>query len=312
MHIFKLVALLPLAAAFPAPDGSSVKLTPALEAPGYLDTATLKFIGDGKGEARAPCPFLNACANYGILPYSGKEIHPEHIQKLILKMSMPTATANFLAKAVARAAGNGRKADPNHSLEYMNLDDLRWHDIEHDGSISRWDVDLPTQKPNDQFADPALVEKLIKFSREYAKKNGQEDADTLSDDDFKITGAMIGAWHHERIRLEAERGHRTPDTSFKTTVTAAGEATMVVNIIGHDDQISAADARNFFVGGKFPKGWKIPEAGISNLKIMARMAVMASAYEISPSWSNWFNTKWQSLKAGVTGDWGLFHLGGGA
>jgi len=289
-----------------------VKLSAALKAPGYLDTATLKFIGDGKGQSRGPCPFLNAAANYGVLPYSGKKIHPEHIQNLIIKMSLGSTLGNFLGKLVPQVAELARKADPNHPTDTINLEDLRWHGlVEHDLSMAHWDVELPTQKPNDQYVDPALVEKLIKFSRDYAKKDGATDADTLSDEDFKITGPMLGAWHHERIRLEKERGHRTPDTSFKTTMGGAAEATAIVTIVGRGGQISAADLRNFFVGGKLPEGWKVPEAGFSALELMTHVASIGAVYEVDPSWSDWFKTKWTALKAGVTGDWSLFHLGGG-
>jgi len=288
---------------------SGIKFTKELNSLGPLDTTKLEYLGNGQDQIRGPCPFLNSAANYNLLPYSGKKIHPEHIEKLVDRAGFGSIAAKFLGKAVGFVVKNAKTHVPNHPDDYMNLDDLRWHGIAHDLCMAHWDVDLPDQKPGDQAADPKLVDKMIQFCRENAKQNGQSGVDDIGDADFMITASMLGAWHHERVRLERERGHREPDTGLKTTFLGAGEALLVLEFIGRNGQISAAAARDFFVEGKFPPGWKSPEGGLSTIRTLATLTKLATAYELDPSWSAWFKGKWAAIKAGIAGEWSMFHAG---
>jgi len=312
MKLFSLLAIIPLAAAVPAPEGETppaFQLSPALVAEGYLDPTTLKRKGDGTGQSRGPCPMLNTAANYEILPYDGKCIRSEHINALITKLGLNTHLASLLAGAVPKIAGQRKALEPNHPSDCIDLEDLRWHGLEHDLSMSRWDVDLPTQKPNDQYPDAKLVDKLILHCRNFAKQRGDKGVDQLKNTEFMIDAEMLGAWHHERARLEKERGHRDPDTGLKPTVTGAGEAGMVLTLFGTNGAVKANVLRDFLLNAKYPKGWKVPQNGYSTYALFSNWSKVAAFYEVSPTWTAWFSRKWGEIKAMFSGDSFMHGLG---
>jgi len=313
MKLFSLLVIIPLAAAVPAPEGGdaspAVQLSPALVAEGYLDPTTLQRKGDGTGHSRGPCPMLNTAANYGILPYDGKCIRSEHINALITKLGLNTHLASLLAKVVPKIAGQRKALEPNHASDCIDLEDLRWHGLEHDLSMSRWDVDLPTQKPNDQYPDGKLVTKLVEYCRKFAKQRGDQGVDQLKNTQFMIDAEMLGAWHHERVRLEKERGHRAPDTGLKTTMTGAGEAGMVLTLFGTNGKVPANVLRDFLLNAKYPDGWKVPETGFSSYALFSNWSKVAAYYEVSPSWTAWFDNKWGEIKAFFSGNTFMHGLG---
>jgi len=226
MQLFALLATVPFIAAFPA----ATPISPALDAPGFLDPTTLKFHGDGAGQKRSPCPMLNAAANYEVLPYDGKCITADHIKKLVNKLSLGSLFAALFSKAVAKVAGERKKIDAAHADDCIDLDDLRWHGMEHDLSMSKFDVEIGKQEqhPDDQLPSAELVDKMIEFCRSFARKSGDKSAD-LPESEFLIDPNMLGAWHGERKRIEVTRGHK-PDTGVLVTVQGAGEAGMMITL----------------------------------------------------------------------------------
>jgi len=311
MKLFSLLVIIPLAAAVPAPDGDAptVQLSPALVAESYLNPTTLKRQGDGTGQSRGPCPMLNTAANYDILPYNGRCIRSEHINALITKLGLNTYLAGFLAKVIPKIAAQRKAIEPNHATDCIDLEDLRWHGLEHDLSMSRWDVDLPVQKPNDQYPDPVLVTKLIDHCRKVAKDRGDKGVDQLKNENFMIDAQMLGSWHHERINLEKEHGHRAPDTGVKPTLTGAGEAGMVLTLFGTNGKVSAKHLRDFLLNHKYPKGWRVPDTGFSSYALFSNWSRVAAYYELSPSWGSWFKSKWDGIKALFSGDTFMHGLG---
>jgi hypothetical protein len=80
---------------------------------------------------------LNALANHGILPHNGKAISiPIAVKALGEAMNISQETAGFTAAAAVKTS-----ADPSKGL--FDLSDLSKHGlIEHDGSLSRKDVNV--------------------------------------------------------------------------------------------------------------------------------------------------------------------------
>jgi len=231
---------------------------------GPLDVAPYKYIDNGHGKSRSPCPFLNTAANHGILPNDGKNIRLEVFARLLKK-----------AVAVDNKAKN-----PKHPVDAIDLADLVPHGlIEHDLSISRWDVVKPT--PGDNFATPDLIDRLTKFTSAFSKKNGNKSP-------TDITVTSLGAWHNERKRMETEERKHTPATDFRTKFLCAGECFFLLHILGRDGTINAKDARTFLLEERFPDRWT-PPANPGMLKTLAKVGECATAFALPTSWLSWFN-----------------------
>ncbi|KAF2823479.1 Cloroperoxidase [Ophiobolus disseminans] len=88
------------------------------------------------GELRGPCPALNALANHGFIPRNGRDLTVPILVKGMgegLNVTAETATALSLT-------GMTTSKDPTSAK--FDLDDLNTHNkVEHDGSLSRRDVD---------------------------------------------------------------------------------------------------------------------------------------------------------------------------
>ncbi|KAG8220432.1 Chloroperoxidase [Butyriboletus roseoflavus] len=110
-----------------------------------------------EGESRSCCPGLNAMANHGIIPRSGKNIKftevPEHIH----------ATFNFSASFsyfVCHYAA--RMLNKSYSRDTFDLEEISLHNgIEHDASLTRLDTAL---QPNQAVIHPPFVEELFSFA----------------------------------------------------------------------------------------------------------------------------------------------------
>ncbi|ETS82553.1 hypothetical protein PFICI_04429 [Pestalotiopsis fici W106-1] len=94
------------------------------------------FVAPKADDSRSPCPGLNALANHGFLPRSGKNID------LIMVQTAAAEAHNFrtdvLTTAFQQAVDFKLSTTGNYST--INLEDLKKHDtIEIDGSLSRND-----------------------------------------------------------------------------------------------------------------------------------------------------------------------------
>lgn len=89
------------------------------------------------GDVRGPCPALNSLANHGILPRNGKNLTIPIVVTALASVNVSTEIAGGLAKAAL-----GTSDDPASGA--FDLDDLKKHNIlEHDGSLSRKDTNMP-------------------------------------------------------------------------------------------------------------------------------------------------------------------------
>jgi hypothetical protein len=87
-----------------------------------------------QGDARSPCPGLNALANHNIIPHTGRNLTvPLLVQKLGEAYNLSTEIATRISSASLLLASNPASGT-------FTLDDLNRHGaIEHDGSLSRED-----------------------------------------------------------------------------------------------------------------------------------------------------------------------------
>ncbi|CAI6335958.1 unnamed protein product [Periconia digitata] len=103
-------------------------------------------------DSRGPCPGLNALANHGILPRSGKNITiPDLVKGLGAGVNISAELATILGMGAI-------KTSDTPALQSFDLDDLGKHNlIEHDGSLSRKDIAFvegtPTHKLDEDIFD---------------------------------------------------------------------------------------------------------------------------------------------------------------
>jgi len=245
------------------------ELTPGLRDLGPIDLRNpiYKYLGDGKGKSRCPCPFLNTMANHGVLPYDGKNIHMETYRLAAYKGGFSKGMFSFSLRSSKKIAQKLHDDDvkagkPNpHPLDRLDMWELGIHGpIEHDYSLTRWDVDLPNQDANDRVVDPDLVKQML-------DKYGNHP------DGCYLTKHDLALWRKDRIAQEEKRAKRKPDWSLPAQVAAAGEAVFVTKFMGKDHRISCANARTFFLEQRLPDDYK-PPSTMHLITFIPRMTAM--------------------------------------
>ncbi|KAF1975382.1 Cloroperoxidase [Bimuria novae-zelandiae CBS 107.79] len=109
----------------------------------------------GPDDLRSPCPGLNALANHGFLPRDGRNITQATLIKGVAAVNLSAENAVGLFVAALRTS-----SDPASGA--FTLQDLKKHNIiEHDGSLSRADVDTPGA--GDQGFNPKVFSEYKSF-----------------------------------------------------------------------------------------------------------------------------------------------------
>jgi len=233
------------------------ELSPALKDLGRIDLKKpmYKYLGNGKGQSRCGCPWLNVAANYGLLPYDGKNIHFETMRLVAYKGGFVDKLFSFplgnMGKIVQKIHDDDVKAGkPNpHPLDRIDLWELGIHGpIEHDFSFSRWDVNLPDQDPNDRAVNPELVEQML------AKYSKHADGCYLDQDG-------LTQWRQDRREMEKKRNKRPDDytNNIKQQFASTAEGIFTLYFLGRDGKISCDYVRSFFLEEKIPDTWQQPE-----------------------------------------------------
>ncbi|ESA42371.1 uncharacterized protein NCU11046 [Neurospora crassa OR74A] len=110
------------------------------------DTEDHSWQKPGPDDRRSPCPMLNALANHGYLPHSGRDISLAQLMHGLqrgINLS-PNATLIVGIKAL--------QASTTGHWTTFHLSDLNTHGvIEHDGSLSRADLSAPPNYDNHTF-----------------------------------------------------------------------------------------------------------------------------------------------------------------
>jgi|SRR5690242_9436211 len=109
----------------------------ARSAAALLTEADYPFRAPRRGDARSPCPALNAAANHGLLPRSGRNIDLATAGKAVLlgyNMTYETMLVIGVPSLLTSTTGNAST---------FHLSDLKQHFpqvVEHDASFSRKDA----------------------------------------------------------------------------------------------------------------------------------------------------------------------------
>ncbi|EKM57111.1 uncharacterized protein PHACADRAFT_254678 [Phanerochaete carnosa HHB-10118-sp] len=188
-----------------------------------------EYVPPQEGDSRCSCPALNAMANHGILPHSGRGISFKDLSATIRQtynfapsfcLFVPNYAANMLCR--------------NYWTDTFDLSDLDVHNcIEHDGSLTREDsVDQPDQgKPVRH-----LVEELL------ASGTGP-NGDLTPADLSRISG---------KRRMESKRRNgQFSLTTFHKFFGSSNSSTMLTILGGR-----VKDLRPFLLEERIPDGWQ--------------------------------------------------------
>ncbi|KAI0089396.1 chloroperoxidase-like protein [Irpex rosettiformis] len=113
-----------------------------------------EYVPPKEGDSRCSCPALNAMANHGILPHSGRNITFKELNATIrttynFSPSFCYFVPNYAAQMLSR----------DYSTDTFDLSDLDVHNgIEHDASLTREDVAF---QPDQGKPSPRLVKELL-------------------------------------------------------------------------------------------------------------------------------------------------------
>jgi hypothetical protein len=112
------------------------------------------YIPPGPGDSRCACPMLNALANHGVLPHSGRGISFRALNGAVRQsFNFAPSFCFFVPAFAARFLGRSYWRDS------FELADLSAHNqIEHDASLTRRDVAL---QPDQGVPDLQLVRELL-------------------------------------------------------------------------------------------------------------------------------------------------------
>lgn len=214
-----------------------------------------QFVAAGPDDSRAPCPGLNAMANHGILPHSGRNITMAQLEKAL------QTTFNFSPSLTKATVASISKM---YGRDTIDLDYLSYHNIvEHDASFLRWDAH---QEPNQ--GDPSLHADLInKLLRDATgPKSAKHPQGYITPNDLSISLS-------ERRRV-CRKENRYYSQSFAHKFFAASNATLVIEAFGGD----VAACRTIFLEERFPKGWEThmrQRKGFTQFEFFLRSAEIA-------------------------------------
>ncbi|KAF2789084.1 Cloroperoxidase [Melanomma pulvis-pyrius CBS 109.77] len=152
------------------------------------------------GDARSPCPALNSLANHNIIPHDGKNLTVPLLVKAIVE------ALNVSVELATTVATAGLRTSSNPGSGTYTLDDLKKHNIiEHDGSLSRKDVDMGG---NGEFSQETFDEFLGFFG-------GKEE--------ITIPLAAAARWRAHLFRNLWGRIQSAKKSNPKFTFTASGQ-----------------------------------------------------------------------------------------
>jgi len=190
----------------------------------------------GPGDARSPCPAINALANHGILPRNGRGLTWRQLGQAVrhtynisptLSRQVPWITAKFLF--------NGR--DWN---EQMTLDDLNAHGaIEHDSSLTRADTKW---QPDQSAPNEEVVRGL--FETAGLDMDNLKPTDRLSIQDFANFLA------YQRAYSRVFNGQYLMGTNARFF--SCANSGLAYDVFGGN----AADLKIWFLEERIPDNWE--------------------------------------------------------
>jgi len=192
---------------------------------------TYDFCPAQDGDARSPCPALNALANHGYLPRDGKNIGAWDLVRALKKgYNLSTVLAFILAFGSILILGQ-YKSVSLHDLARHNL-------IEHDASLAHGDdVD------DDEYAPTKVDEELLAA---LCAEGGKELPDRMTLKDAA------------RIRLKREAECKTLDSVHAEI--ARGEIVIAIGVLGGKDAakkgVPISTLHDWMQHERLPENWK--------------------------------------------------------
>ncbi|CAI2178655.1 9818_t:CDS:2 [Funneliformis geosporum] len=212
-----------------------------------------EYMPPGENDVRSPCPAINALANHGILPRSGKDFTMSRLIDALRKgFNLGTALATWLAFWAFLFYGK--------FFRTMSLSDLHVHGIlEHDASLSRQD---------DAIGDHIKVDKDLVDLILSQKIDGKINTESLA----KLS----------KIR-QADSKERNKDFNFgwKQKTLAFGEYSLFLHTIGGatNKEVDAKVVEILFKEERIPDDWKMPETPVELFKVLRYQKDIEKKYE---------------------------------
>ncbi|KAI8611216.1 Chloroperoxidase [Chytriomyces sp. MP71] len=184
------------------------------------------WVGPKKGEARSPCPMLNALANHGHINHDGRSVGMGSIVQVLEDMWFPSALA--FMQPIGMSLWMQKDQFSNHDLDKFSV----W---DHDASLTRHDFAISKSHK----VDKKLVDQLLSFA-------GDKGYLTLTD----LAKAR-------RLRY-AQSKAANPDFKFGLTARffAVYESLCLMNVIGKNGKLPVDVTRDFFINERLPQKWK--------------------------------------------------------
>ncbi|EJF56466.1 chloroperoxidase-like protein [Dichomitus squalens LYAD-421 SS1] len=182
-----------------------------------------------EGDSRCSCPALNAMANHGILPRSGRNITFRDLSRLVQETYNFAPTFCFF---VPNYAAN--MLNRSYWKDSFDLSDIDAHNcIEHDASLMRVDA---AEDPDQGKIAHGLVERVLAAG---TGKNGNLTKKDLS--------RLLG-----QRRVEAKRNNPKFSLAFIHRIFGASNASTLLTIFGGRIE----DLRPFLREERLPDGWE--------------------------------------------------------
>jgi len=188
-----------------------------------------RYVPPQEGDSRCSCPALNAMANHGILPHSGKNVSFRDLNTKVREtynfapsfcFFVPNTIANILCR--------------NYWTDRFDLSDIDVHNgIEHDASLLREDIYF---EPDQSKISVRLCQELL------SSGTGENGAFTIPDLSRLLT----------KRRAESKAMNPTFSNSFQHKLFGSSNASTLLTIFGG----KMDDIRPFLLEERLPEGWQ--------------------------------------------------------
>jgi len=223
---------------------ATISLSSALEHP---------FLGRGKPDQRAPCPFLNTMANHGILNHNGTDITMDQLSAALKYAGLTDSAAKAFVSAVPKALPHVA-TDKKFNLNELN----EKHKGDHDVSLTRYDILTETHQFGDNRPAGDLVDGML----------------AVNPNTNQITYQDLILWRQQRHAQEKERhaGGEPVDFGARPQFLSAGECALLLNVFGTEGVLNKESAHTILMNERLPNNWSpnknigIKELGVGIVK----------------------------------------------
>ncbi|KAF9225398.1 Cloroperoxidase [Gyrodon lividus] len=192
-----------------------------------------KYKPPQEGDSRCSCPALNAMANHGILPSSGRNIKFTDLSSQIrTTYNFSTTFCSFVPHYAARLLNR------SYSKDVFDLHELDLHNgIEHDASLTRFDTAI---QPDQSIKDVSFINQMLDAA---SGKDKEGNVILTVNDLSNISG---------KRRAEARATNKEFTLGFLHKIFGStNTATLLVAFGGRIE-----DLKTFLLEERLPEGWE--------------------------------------------------------